>query len=125
MSQLAPRTENFGPGDQSWLGSRHGVENAVTGTLDVSASSSKIVDGYIKSGEPLAHLGNKKYAPYNSGGSSPLNTLAGFLMADTQIIAGAGDATIAVGKHLFVRKSKLPSAIPSSPTTTGVFIFLD
>lgn len=126
MPQLSPRIEQFGPGDQSWLGSRHGVENAISGTFDVTAGASKVVDGYLKSGEPLAYnTTSHKYVPYNSGGSGDVTTLAGFLIADVPVVAGAGDVMIAIGKHLFVRRSKLPSPIPTNPTTTGLFVFLD
>lgn len=125
MPQLSPRIEQFGPGDQSWLGSRHGVENSIPGTYDVTAGSAKIVDGYLKSGEPLAlNTSTNKYQPYNSAGSNGTNVLAGFLIADVPVIAGAGDVMIAIGVHLYVRKSKLPSPIGTAPTTTGLFVFL-
>lgn len=131
MVQLSPRIENFGPGDQSWLGSRHGVENAITVTIDASAAASKVVDGYLKSGEALAlNTSTGKYQPYASGGSNGTNVLAGFLIADVPLVSYPGDPgsssdiTAAMGVHLFVRTSKLPSSIGTSPTTSGLFVFL-
>lgn len=127
MTQLSPRIEQFGPGDQSWLGSRHGVDNAIPVTIDVTASSSKIVDGYMKSGEALAlNSSTNLYQPYDSAGSNGTDTLRGFLIADLNVVTGAGNATAAMGKHLFVRKSKLPTPIgsPAASKIDGLFIFL-
>ena len=55
------RTETFGSGDQTWLGSDHGIFNAETGPIDISTftKATHYPDGYIKSGTPVnaANLG--------------------------------------------------------------------
>ncbi len=44
------RTETFGGGDQSWLGSAHGIGNCRTETIDISAftASTHYPNGYIR-----------------------------------------------------------------------------
>jgi hypothetical protein len=64
---LTLRTETFGVDDQSWLGSRHGLNNAVSVTLDTSAfnSAAHYPDGYFMSGLPLGRItATDRYGPY-------------------------------------------------------------
>ncbi|MDQ2636595.1 MAG: hypothetical protein M3Y83_06955 [Actinomycetota bacterium] len=74
MTQLAPRSESFGAGDQSWLGSRHGTDTTKTATLVATAWSAKTTDGRIKSGEPFAIVDDLA-VPYDAsaviGGEGP------------------------------------------------------
>lgn len=65
---LSLRTETFGVDDQSWLGSRHGLGEAVSVTLDTSAFTPSIhyPDGFFKSGIGLAKItATGLYGPYN------------------------------------------------------------
>jgi hypothetical protein len=65
---LGLRTETFAVDDQSWLGSRHGLGEAVSVTLDTSAFTESIhyPDGYFKSGIGLAKItATGLYGPYN------------------------------------------------------------
>jgi hypothetical protein len=65
---LTLRTETFAVDDQSWLGSRHGIGEAVSVTLDTSAFTESIhyPDGYFKSGIGLAKItATGLYGPYN------------------------------------------------------------
>ena len=80
MTQLSPRVETFGAGDQSWLGSKFGTDEARTFTINVGASSAKITNGQIKSGEAFAIVAGLG-VPYNSGGSGGTEILAGFRYA--------------------------------------------
>lgn len=127
MTQLAVRRDSFGPGDQSWLGSRRGVDTARTITIDATASSSKINNGYMKSGEPLAKsTATGKYIPYASGTSANgANVLAGFLVADLPVIAGAGDAVGALLDFGRIVLPKLPSTVAANANTSGSFVFVD
>lgn len=125
MPQLSPRIESFGPGDQSWLGSDHGVDEARTITLNISEWASKIVDGYIKSGEPAAKAADGRYVPYDSTGSAPADVLQGFVVVDVPVVPGAGDVFTALMDHGRIVVPRLPSPIPDAPTTTGLFVFVD
>jgi hypothetical protein len=131
MTQLAPRSESFGAGDQSWLGSRSGTDTAKTITLNISAWSAKISSGRIKSGEPYA-LVDGLAVPYNkdatvpagegSTAPGPAATLAGFILTDQSVTAGAGNLTapaIWTGRIIL---SKLPSPVLANAVTSGLFV---
>lgn len=123
MTQLAPRVESFGAGDQSWLGSKHGTDAARTVTIDVTAAASKIANGVIKSGEPLAIVDGLA-VPYNAGGTGGAEVLAGFLLTDQPVIAGAGNVVAPLLDHGRIILSKLPSTVAADATTSGQFIFV-
>ena len=94
MTQLGIRSESVGAGDQSWLGSRHGTETPKSATLDPTAWTAKTTNGTIKSGEPFGILSATGLAvPYNSGGSGGAEKVAGFILTDQSVIAGAGNIT--------------------------------
>lgn len=65
---LTQRTESFNVDNPSWLGSRHGLGEAVSVTLDTSTFTPAIhyPDGFFKSGIGLAKItATGKYGPYN------------------------------------------------------------
>lgn len=121
MTQLAPRTESFGAGDQSWLGSRHGTETPKSATLAPASWSAKVVDGRIKSGEPFALVGGLA-VPYNGAGSGGTNVLAGFVFTDTSVDAARGNVTFPGIWHGRIILSKLPSTVAADATTSGLFV---
>ncbi|AMU71436.1 potassium transporter [Mycobacteroides abscessus] len=121
MTQLAPRTESVGAGDQSWLGSRHGTETPKSATLDPSAWTSKTTAGVIKSGESFAVVGGLA-VPYNGSGSGGTNVLAGFVFTDQSVRAGAGNLTFPGIWHGRIILSKLPSPVAADATTSGLFV---
>lgn len=118
MSQLAPRTESFGAGDQSWLGSRHGTDVAKSVTLDPSAWTAKVSDGRIKSGEPFK-MSNNLAVPYAGTG-----TLAGFILTDQSISSGGGNATVPAVWHGRIILSNLPEGhgVAANATQSGQFL---
>ncbi len=63
---LAQTVESFGTDDQSWLGSAHGTDAAISGTLDVSAftSGTHYPNGYFPSGTNLVQLDSGLWGPY-------------------------------------------------------------
>ena len=122
MSQLAPRSESFGAGDQSWLGSAHGTDAPKSATLDPSAWTGKItVDGTIKSGEPFA-LVSGLAVPYNSSGTGGTDTISGFVFTDQRVDATRGNATFPAIWHGRIRLSKLPSTVAATAKTAGLFV---
>ncbi|WP_336790451.1 potassium transporter [Gordonia malaquae] len=121
MTQLAPRTESFGAGDQSWLGSRHGTDVAKTVTLAPAAWSAKIVDGRIKSGEPYAMKAGLA-VPYASGASDGTEVIAGFLLTDQSVDAARGNIAAPGVWHGRIILSKLPSTVAASAKQSGQFL---
>ena len=121
MTQLGIRSESVGAGDQSWLGSRHGTETPKSATLDPTAWTSKTTSGVIKSGEAFA-LVSGLAVPYNSAGSGGTNVLAGFILTNQSVVAGAGNVTFPAVWHGRIILSKLPSTVAANATTTGLFV---
>lgn len=121
MTQLGIRSESVGAGDQSWLGSRHGTETPKSATLDLTAWTSKTTAGVIKSGEAFA-LVSGLAVPYNSAGSGGTNVLAGFILTNQSVVAGAGNVTFPAVWHGRIILSKLPSTVAADATTTGLFV---
>lgn len=122
-------TENVGGGKFSWLGSGHGIGDARTETLDVSAftAATHYPNGYIPSGTPVAKTANG-LVPYDGTEATTTGAgiLAGFVLTD-QRVAGTADFAVPLIDHGRVRTSKLPVAF-TAPTgakrgeTTFVFV---
>lgn len=123
------RTETYGAGDQSWLGSAHGIWNCRTVTLDISAftEATHYPDGYIPSGTALAIVGDLA-VPFNSAGVDGSEVLAGFLFTDAKVYPGlTEDIPAPLLDHGRVKTANLPLAwtAPTSAAnnaTTVVFI---
>lgn len=124
MTQLAPRSESFGAGDQSWLGSRHGTETPKSVTLNPTSWTAKTSDGRIKSGEPFA-MSNGLAVPYDAsdgGGSGPAATIAGFILTDQKVESGAGNVIAPAVWHGRIILANLPSTVSASAKTSGSFV---
>lgn len=106
------RSESFGPGDQSWLGSTHGIRNGRTGVIDISAftPATHYPEGFIPSGTPLALVGGM-YVPYDKTEATVTNAgvLAGFLLTDQRVV-GTQDFPAPVLDHGRVKVAKIPQA---------------
>ena len=126
-------SETFGSGDQSWLGSSHGIHECRTEVLDISAFTEEdhYPDGYIPSGTPLAKVGGLM-VPYTSAEGTTTNAgvLAGFLFTD-QPVVGTKDFGVPVLDHGRVKTAKVPDgtdaftapvAAAKRAATTVVFI---
>jgi len=117
------KTEHYGSGDQSWLGSTHGIGNAKTLTIDVSTftKATHYPDGALKSGLPVAVVDGLA-ALYNPEGTDGSEVLAGFLLFDVKT-DGTTDIPGAVLDHGRVRVSRLPVSFeaPANHNTTIVF----
>jgi hypothetical protein len=104
------KSESFGAGDQSWLGSSHGIHECRTETLDISAftAGTHYPNGYIPSGTPVAKVGGL-LVPYTSAEATTTNAgvLAGHLFTDQQVV-GTGDFAVPVLDHGRVKSAKVP-----------------
>ena len=107
------RQESFGPGDQSWLGSTHGIRNARTVVLDISTfnQGTHYPDGYIKSGFPLAIVDGKA-VPYDvtAGTTTGAGVLAGHLLTD-QRVYGSADFGVPLLDHGRVKVAKIAAIL--------------
>ncbi len=118
MSQFGARVETFGAGDQSWIGSRDGVDVPKTITLDPSKWTGRIDGGTLRSGEPYK-MDDGLAVPYAGSG-----VLAGFILTDQAIRADGGNATVPALWRGRILLSNLPEghAVTGSATHTGQFL---
>jgi hypothetical protein len=104
------KSETIGAGDQSWLGSDHGIYNGRTETLDISAftAGTHYPNGYIPSGTPVALVGGM-LVPYDKTEAVTTNAgvLAGFVLTD-QPVVGTNDFAVPLLDHGRVKVSKVP-----------------
>lgn len=104
------KTETVGTGDQSWLGSSHGIHECRTEILDVSAftAGTHYPNGYIPSGTPVAKVAGL-LVPYTSAEATTTGAgvLAGFLFTD-QKVEGTNDFGVPLLDHGRVRSAKVP-----------------
>jgi hypothetical protein len=109
------KTETIGSGDQSWLGSSHGIAECRTELLDVSTftAGTHYPNGFIPSGTPLAKVGGV-LVPYDSLEATTTNAgvLAGFLFTDQRVTASTDpDFAVALLDHGRVKSAKVPSGV--------------
>ena len=105
------KSETFGGGDTSWLGSNHGTDNARTSTLVVAnfTAGTHYPNGYIPSGTPVAKVGGL-LVPYDSTEATTTNAgvLAGHLFTDQAVVAGSGNFAVPLLDHGRVKSAKVP-----------------
>lgn len=92
-------SETFGTGDQSWLGSTHGIYNCRTETLDLTAfvAATHYPNGFIRSGTPLGRItATGLLGPY-AGRTNEVQTVSlGAATAGTVTIGFDGETTGAI-----------------------------
>lgn len=105
------KSETFGAGDMSWLDSAHGLRNARTEVVNVSAftAGTHYPNGYIPSGTPVAKVSNL-LVPYTSAEATTTGAgvLHGHLLTDQQVVTGSGNFPAPVLKHGRVKTAKVP-----------------
>lgn len=124
------KTETFGGGDQSWLGSTDGIADARTEILDISTftAGTHYPNGYIPSGLQVAKVGGV-LVPYDAteGTTTGAGVLAGFVLTDHPIWAAA-DFGVPVVDHGRVVTSRLPVSFtpPTAPAKRAntAFVFI-
>lgn len=112
-------SETIGSGDQSWLGSTHGIRNARTETIDISTftANTHYPNGYIPSGTPVAIVAGLA-VPYDvtAGTTTGAGILAGFVLTDQKVV-GTVDFGASVIDHGRVNIAKVPYASFAKPLT--------
>lgn len=126
------RSEVIGTGDQSWLGSTHGLRNARTEVLDISTftAGTHYPNGYIPSGFPVAIVAGM-LVPYDTtvGTTTGAGILAGHILTD-QAVIGTTDFAVPLFDHGRVKAAKVAALalasfvkpIPAKSATTIVYI---
>ena len=105
------KTETFGAGDQSWLRSSHGLRNAKTEMVNVSAftAGTHYPNGYIPSGTPVAKVGGLM-VPYTSAEATTTGAgvLWGHILTDQRVV-GTSNFPAPVFRHGEVVAAKVPT----------------
>lgn len=107
--------ERFGGGDDSWLGSRHAVDNAESGTLSATAFDAN-ENKIVRSGTPVSVDGGL-LVPFTGAVDQ---VLRGFVIGDHSV--AEGDKPCAVLWHGRIIVDNLPVAF-TSPTVPTAFTF--
>lgn len=121
---IGPITTDRSGGNDSWLGSRHGVAEAHPGTLLASAfaAAEGVVNGVVPSGYPLVSAAGGTYGPYVEGTSTG-EDLVGFSIGGRDITDG--DETTAVLWHGRIRLANLPITMTKPAAATPGFTLVE
>jgi len=119
---LSIKTTTYAQDDHSWLGSKHGMDECSTVTLDVSTftAGTHYPNGFLLSGLPLMDVGGNKHGLWTTG-----NDLAGFLaFAVKTASVNTTDVSGAMLERGRVITDNLPVAVDSAGQTSNPrFIF--
>lgn len=116
------RTETFGSGDQTWLGSTHGIRNARTAVIDISAftAATHYPDGYLRSGTEVNAADETAIKPYTGAAGEKL----GYLLTDQRVV-GNQDFGAPILRHGIINIPKLPIAhVETTGASTEGFSFV-
>lgn len=115
--------KSYGSGDQTWLGSAHGLRNARSSVLDVSAftQATHYPDGYIPSGTAVNAADEGAVVPYADAAGAQL----AFVLFDTPV-SGTEDVNAAVLRHGIIKTAQLPQAFTAPATGSAAgFTFIN
>lgn len=114
---------SYGSGNQAWLGSAHGIRNARSSVLKVSAftAATHYPNGYIPSGTAVNAASEGAVTPWSDAAGAQL----GFVLFDVPV-NGTEDVNAAVLRHGIVKTAQLPRAFtkPATGSAAG-FTFID
>lgn len=101
------KSETATGGDQSWLGSAHGIRNCRTSILDVSTftKATHYPNGYFPSGLAVNAASETAIKPWTGASGEKL----GFLFTD-QATDGVEDLNVPIFRHGIVKTARLPIA---------------
>lgn len=116
---IGPITTSRNGGNDAWMGSRHAVAEAQSGTLNAAAfkSAEGVTEGVVPSGYPVMDNGDGTLKPYDGAGA-----LVGFSIDNRDI--SKGDEPTAVLWHGRIKVKHLPVKF-TPPKTPTAFTFVD
>lgn len=115
-------SETFGSGDQTWLASTHGIRNARTAVIDISAftAATHYPDGYLRSGTEVNAADETAVTPYTGVAGEKL----GYLVTDQKVV-GSQDFGVPVLRHGIINIPNLPiDHVPADGASTEGFSFV-
>lgn len=135
---LGITTVSTGGSDQSWLASRHGLDNGQPRTLDISAFTSGVhydaTTKVVPSGVALGVVTATGLAvPFDATASDGREVLDSYLIAEEPLLKGDGTLAskpiVGVTVHGLIHQNRLPVVAQrttvESAETTGVFSYQD
>lgn len=114
------KTETFGSGSTSWLGSNHGTDNARTSTFVVAnfTKATHYPDGYVPSGLPVNAADEANLKPWTGAEGEVL----GFVLFDQSVDDADAKFAVPVIRHGLIRTNKLP--VDFTPVVAAGFVFV-
>lgn len=116
-------TETLGGGDQSWLASDHGMFNARTSVIDISAftKDTHYPEGYLPSGLEVNVAEEGVVKPWTGADGEKL----GYLLTD-QKTDGVADFGAPILRHGLIKTARLPIAhvAPTTASDAAGFTFI-
>lgn len=115
------KSETIGAGDQSWLGSDHGIFNCRTGTIDVSTftKSTHYPNGYFPSGLIVNVANEGAIKPFTGAAGEVFGVL--FVDKSTD---GVTDFAAPIMRHGLVKAAKLPVQTNLPATAPSGFVYV-
>ena len=116
------KTETFGTGDLSWLGSNHGTDNARTSTFVAAnfTAGTHYPDGHVPSGLPVNCADEADLKPWTDAAGEEL----GFVLFDQPVETGDATFAVPVIRHGLIRTANLPVEITTATGSVGQFTFV-
>lgn len=108
------QTKTYGTGDYSWMLNTDGLDEAVSGVLDVSAftAADHYPDGYFPSGLPVNVADRDVIVPWTDTAGAVLGFVKGDFKTD-----GVEDVNVAVVVRGNIKTAKVPLAGFAVPAT--------
>lgn len=109
------KTTTYGTGDYSWMLNTDGLDQSVTGVLDVSTftAGTHYPNGFIPSGTAIGQVtATKLFGPYDDTKSDGTQTLYGFTYADVRAVRQNGSTASKVGTGAVVSGAVSVSKLP-------------
>lgn len=111
------KTEQFGPGDQTWIGPGSAGIAGRTEWMDTADFAGKATNGVVPSGTALALVAGQ-LKPYDAAAGTDASKLIGFLLTDQPV--SAGRIGVPVFDHGRVQVKNLPEAFTPPATVSDL-----